>query len=120
MSKDKKLTKDEIIKIFYKLSFFNNFTLDEKTRLGEVESFICHYTPRSFIITQGDLESSLYVLLKGNVSEIILIVIANKIKFSILFSRKKLEFLKIKITNNNPIIDVIKSPTIPVSVKISK
>ena len=67
MSQGKKLTKDEIIKIFYKLSFFNKFTHEEKTRLGEVESFIRHYPPRSFIITQGDLENSLYVLLKGNV-----------------------------------------------------
>ena len=41
-------------------------------------------------------------------------------KFSLLFSRKDLKFLKIKITNNNPITDIIKSPAAPISTKISK
>ena len=47
-------------------------------------------------------------------------MVNNKIKFSILFPLKNLKFFKIKIINNDAIINVIKSPTIPVSVKISK
>ena len=48
------------------------------------------------------------VLLMGNTSINKLVMAANKIKFSFLFPRKNLKFLKIKITNNNPSIDAIK------------
>ena len=50
----------------------------------------------------------------------VLLEVSNKINFSILFSLRNLKFFKIKIINNDAIINVIKSPTIPVSVKISK
>ena len=40
--------------------------------------------------------------------------------FMELFPLKSLKFFKIKTINNNAIINVIKRPTIPVSVKISK
>ena len=56
----------------------------------------------------------------GKNFKIKLIVAANKIKFSMLFPLKNLKFFKIKITSNNAIVNVIKRPTIPVSVKISK
>ena len=63
---------------------------------------------------------TLPVLLIGKTSKIKLIVAANKIKFSILFPLKNFKFFKIKTINNDAIINVIKSPTMPVSVKISK
>ena len=66
------------------------------------------------------MEKILPVLLIGKTAKNKLIVAANKIKFSILFSLKSFKFFKIKTTNNNAIINVTKIPTIPVSVKISK
>ena len=66
------------------------------------------------------MEKILPVLLSGKTAKIKLIVAANKITFSILFSLKSFKFFKIKTTNNNAIINVIKRPTTPVSVKISK
>tara|TARA_B100001167_G_C16649386_1_gene247870 strand:+ start:499 stop:699 length:201 start_codon:yes stop_codon:yes gene_type:complete len=59
-------------------------------------------------------------LLNGNRSKIKLITAANKIKSPKFLPLRNLKFLKIKTTNNNASIDVKKSPTIPVSVNISR
>ena len=60
------------------------------------------------------------VLFKGNASVIKLTVPEVKIKFSKFFILKNLKFFKIKDTNKNPSAVIIKIPTIPVSIKISK
>ena len=67
-----------------------------------------------------NVEKILPVLLMGNTSKNKLIVEANNKKLSVVLPFNSLKFLKIKIMNKDAIISVIKIPTIPVSVKISK
>ena len=67
-----------------------------------------------------NVEKILPVLLMGNTSKNKLIVEANNKKLSVVLPFNSLKFLKMKIMNKDAIISVIKIPTIPVSVKISK
>ena len=60
------------------------------------------------------MEKILPVVLIGKTAKTKLIVAANKITFSILFSLKSFKFFKIKTTNIDEIINVTKSPTTPV------
>ena len=60
------------------------------------------------------------VVLIGNISKNKLIQHARMKKFSILPPFKNLKFLKTKVRNKKAIIDIIKNPTIPVSVNICK
>ena len=60
------------------------------------------------------------VLLRGKVSKIKLITVANKIKFPMPLPLKNLKFLMIKTTKIKAIVHTNKNPAIPVSVKISK
>ena len=58
--------------------------------------------------------------LNGNISRNRLITHDKIKKFSILLPFKNLKFLKTKAKNKKAIIDIIKNPTIPISVKICK
>ena len=60
------------------------------------------------------------VLLKGNISKNKLMAQARMKKLSKLPLLKNFKFLKTKIKNKKPIIDIIKNPRIPVSVNICK
>ena len=60
------------------------------------------------------------VVLKGNISKNKLIEHARMKKFSIFPPFKNFKFLKTKAKNKKEIINIIKNPTIPVSVNICK
>ena len=64
-SSSKTLHSDEVMTLLYKIPFFNDFTNEEKLRIASMDSFIKRYENRNYIIAQGDLDNSLYVLLKG-------------------------------------------------------
>lgn len=63
----KKLPKDHLLKLFYKIGFFNLFTPDEKLRLAETDGYIKYYKTKEYIIQQGDWDKGVFILLKGNV-----------------------------------------------------
>lgn len=63
----KKLDKNEVLKLFFKIGFFNNFTTEEKYKLSELDTYIMQYSRGQYLITEGDKENALYILLKGEV-----------------------------------------------------
>jgi len=63
----KKLTKDEFIGLIYKIGFFKAFTPEEKFKLADVEGHTVSFTPNAYILSEGDVGNSLYVLLRGKV-----------------------------------------------------
>ncbi len=63
----KKLTKDEFIGLIYKIGFFKIFTPEEKFKLADVEGHTVSFSPNSYILSEGDVGNSLYILLRGKV-----------------------------------------------------
>ncbi|PIQ96653.1 MAG: hypothetical protein COV67_08410 [Nitrospinae bacterium CG11_big_fil_rev_8_21_14_0_20_56_8] len=62
----KKLSKDEVLGLFYKLGFFKSFTPEEKYQLADFESHTFTVEPSQFIVEEGDQDRNLYILLKGS------------------------------------------------------
>lgn len=59
------LNKDEVLNLFYKSGFFKAFTPEEKFQLADQDSQLLTYYPKDYIIEEGDVDNSLYLLLKG-------------------------------------------------------
>jgi len=56
---------EQTFELIDKLSFFAGFTQEEKRFLSTLESQIYKYLPSDFIITEGEIDYSFFILLKG-------------------------------------------------------
>lgn len=63
--KPKKLSKDQILELFYKIPFFKGFSAEDKIKLAVMDTYIVHYDRSKYIISEGDHDNSVYILLKG-------------------------------------------------------
>ncbi|KMP10675.1 hypothetical protein UR09_02870 [Candidatus Nitromaritima sp. SCGC AAA799-A02] len=59
---------DEYLTILNSVDFFNEFTLDEKREIAEAKSNITVYANGDYIIKQGDVDLTIFVLLQGEAS----------------------------------------------------
>ncbi len=50
-----------------RIRFFKSFSEDEKTRLSVIKNIFLKYLPNEPIISEGELEQALYIILQGNV-----------------------------------------------------
>jgi CRP/FNR family transcriptional regulator, cyclic AMP receptor protein len=48
-----------------KISFFDQFTEEEKRYFADLDKLLLRYRPSDFIINEGEIDSAFFVLLKG-------------------------------------------------------
>lgn len=58
----------EILKLIKEISFFKPFTAGEKKTLANLDNHLIEYKKGDFVISQGDKDSTIFVLLKGNLA----------------------------------------------------
>ena len=56
-----------LYKLIDKVPFFDELTKDEKAALVEADSYFSTYEPSTVIIREGDEDTTLFILLDGNV-----------------------------------------------------
>ena len=59
------MEKEQMFELIDKLSFFARFTKEEIQFLSTLESQIFRYLPSDSIITEGEIDYSFFVILKG-------------------------------------------------------
>lgn len=59
------LDKEQVLALMKKIHFFKEFTEEEKSGLASLKSQLVHYEPKAKIIREGEIDVSLFVLLKG-------------------------------------------------------
>ena len=57
----------ETVKLFEGIPFFQSLNEQEKIGLASIDTVVVRYDPEEKIITQGDIDLRLFILLKGNV-----------------------------------------------------
>lgn len=62
-----KLDKEQVLALMKKIHFFKEFTEEEKSGLASLQSQLINYGPDERIIREGEIDISLFVLLKGTV-----------------------------------------------------
>ena len=58
----------EILSLMKEIPFFKPFTLNEKKIMASTDSHIVEYKKGEYVIRQGEKDSTIFVLLKGNLA----------------------------------------------------
>lgn len=62
------LTPSRVVQLMDNLTFFKDFTKEEKRLIAEIKNSLARFKSGEYIIRQGAYEQSIYVLLKGRVN----------------------------------------------------
>ena len=62
------MDKTEIVNLMDQIVFFDDFRQEDKEKLAALEEGIVEYNPGEIIIHQGDLDQTIFVLIKGDIS----------------------------------------------------
>lgn len=62
------MDKSEIVDLMNQITFFDDFRQQDKEKLAALEEGLVEYNPGDFIIRQGDLDQTIFVLIKGKVT----------------------------------------------------
>ncbi len=62
------MDKTEIVELMDQITFFDDFRQQDKEKLAELEEGMVEYNPGDVIINQGDLDQTIFVLIKGKIT----------------------------------------------------
>ncbi len=62
------MDKNELFDLLNRIPFFDSFSFDEKRKLAEIRTNLFVYSEDDFVIRQGELDTAIFILLKGEVS----------------------------------------------------